>query len=174
MSKLFNTSSNENEQTNLSNYSVKFDLLPKPTGLTTDTSSTLDQSIEHFYNQNGNDWLWSDTQMHHIQDGKENLYSTPHMSPTTMSCSELAEYLHQHDLTVRVSVNRNGRDSEKSIVQLTAADLQQLGDDEQIGIPFKSASEHEHGSLFLYATNGKITDTKYKVCKDTDLKLRFE
>ena len=56
MSKLFNTSSsaNENELTELSNYSVKFDLLPKPTGLTNihNTSSNVDQAIEQFYEKN--------------------------------------------------------------------------------------------------------------------------
>lgn len=160
----------------LSEYSVKFDILPKPQGMSELASQniTVQNTAIEKYLEGNKDWLWKQTKLHVVKDEDHFLYSTPHMTPSKNTCDMLAEYLEDNDLTVRATVVRNARDSEHSLVQVTPSHLRELSETSQIGIPFKSATEDEHGTLFMYAKKGQITDTKYKVEQKQDLKLRFE
>lgn len=160
----------------VSDYSVKFDILPKPQGMSELASKDVaaqNTAIENYLEGN-KDWLWQETKLHVVKDKEHFLYSTPHMNPSNNTCDALADYLEANELSVRATIVRNGRDSEHSLVQVTPSHLRELAEESQIGIPFKSASEDEHGTLFMYATKGKLTDTKYKVEQKHDLKLRFE
>ena len=170
MSRLSSTKS----QTPLSGYTLKFDILPEPTGLSGSpyTSSEQNDAIDHVYTSN-NDWIWKSTPLHEMADGKHVLYSTPHMAKTKTTCRELGDLLTANKLTIRATIQRNERDSEQSIVQITPEQLYNLEKESQIGVSFASADEKEHGQLFLYATNGQITDMKYKLEQTHDQKLRF-